>query len=345
MLRARNELIRRTFTGRSFLAGRCLSARIFMPFQRHVPGGFPRIQRFAASLLGCVNMAFALAVLTVSAPAVEPTSTAAETLNVMSFNIRWPMAEDTGARSWARRCPLVVRLIREHRPDVVGLQEAHPDHLRDLLNALADYAALPAADKGAANAILYRRACVRVVEAAQFKLVNPVGMPGDRHCTWARLTDSRDGASFFVYNVHFDNRTPAARTASARVLAAHIRDRSPADPVVVTGDFNADEDAAPMRYLLGRDPLQDDNGRATMTPIPLVDTFRARHDLREGIGTGHGFAGFPNGRRIDAILVSSDMQIVDAEIVRDHEDGVYASDHFPVTAKIILPAKAPAASR
>ena len=258
----------------------------------------------------------------------------------MSFNIRWPMAEDTDKRGWARRGPLVVRLIREHRPDVVGLQEAHPDYLRDLLKALSGYAVLHGGERRTANAILYRHERLRVVAAAQFDLVSPVGMPGDRHCTWARLTDTVDGASFYIYNVHFDNRTPESRAASARVLARQIQDRSPADPVIVTGDFNADESELPMRYLLGRDPLEDKEGRGTTIPLPLVDTFRARHDLREGIGTGHGFGGARNGRRIDAILVSLDVRVVDAAIVRDHENGVYASDHFPVTAKISLPTQA-----
>jgi endonuclease/exonuclease/phosphatase family metal-dependent hydrolase len=317
----------------------------FKPSSCPGPTGFPGKLRFAAAMTGCVTTAFALAALTVAGSAAEPAPTDPETLAVMSFNIRWPMAEDTDNRSWARRCPLVVRLIREHRPDVVGLQEAHPEHLRDLLNALTGYAARHGEAQRTSNAILYRRECVHVVEAAQFNLVNPVGMPGDRHCTWARLTSLADGASFYIYNVHFDDRTPASRTGSARVLAAQIRDRSHADPVIVTGDFNADEGNPPMRYLLGHTPLQDDDGCLTMTPLPLVDTFRVRHDLREGIGTGHGFGGARNGRRIDAILVSPGMRIVAAAIVRDHEDGVYASDHFPVTAEIVLQTKEPAAAR
>ena len=46
----------------------------------------------------------------------------AETLRVMTFNVRYPNPGD-GANAWPARRDLLVETIRARRPDVIGTQE------------------------------------------------------------------------------------------------------------------------------------------------------------------------------------------------------------------------------
>lgn len=53
--------------------------------------------------------------------ALAPVGAMAETLKVMTFNVRY--ASDEGAERWAARRPVMVELIRRAVPDVIGTQE------------------------------------------------------------------------------------------------------------------------------------------------------------------------------------------------------------------------------
>ncbi len=65
-----------------------------------------------------------------------------ETLRVMTFNILFRSARNP-AGSWSERRSEVLRIIRELQPDVVGIQEAMDDQLRDLRNGLPEYEIIP----------------------------------------------------------------------------------------------------------------------------------------------------------------------------------------------------------
>jgi endonuclease/exonuclease/phosphatase family metal-dependent hydrolase len=106
--------------------------------------------------------------------------------------------------------------------------------------------------------------------------------------------------------------------------------------VVVTGDFNAGEDNAATRVLLG--PLDPAAGGLR----PFVDTFRALHPGEKHVGTFTGFEfGRIDGPKIDFVLVPPGTEVLDAAIVRTSADGRYPSDHFPVTATVRLSSVTP----
>ena len=100
------------------------------------------------------------------------------------------------------------------------------------------------------------------------------------------------------------------------------------------------------RPMVGDGPRQvngDKLGLATRPALEekarLVDTFRALHrDIKE-FGTFHGFKGSRTGEKIDYILVSQGVKPLEAEIIYDHQGERYPSDHFPVMARVRLPAK------
>ena len=74
---------------------------------------------------------------------------------------------------------------------------------------------------------------------------------------------------------------------------------------------------------------------------PFIDTFRAVHRDEKEVGTFTAFAfGKTTGDKIDYVLVQPGTTVLDASIVRTGEGRHYPSDHFPVTARIQLPAGA-----
>ena len=45
-------------------------------------------------------------------------------IKVMSFNIRYYNTKDTGEKSWEARTAAFIPMIGEHKPTVIGMQEA-----------------------------------------------------------------------------------------------------------------------------------------------------------------------------------------------------------------------------
>jgi endonuclease/exonuclease/phosphatase family metal-dependent hydrolase len=264
------------------------------------------------------------------APAPQPAQAAP--LTVMSFNIRYGTAND-GDNHWLKRREQLFALLREQQADVVGLQEALHGQVDEILQAVPgyDYVGVGRSDgrrAGEYAAILYRKARLQPRRSDTFwfsDTPNAVkstswGNQIERICTWAYFED-REGAAFYVYNVHLDHQSQPSRERSAALLLERIRARDPKAPAVVTGDFNAGEDnpaAVAMRTL-------------------FVDSFRVRHPDATEAGTFSGFKfGQTSGDKIDFVFVEPGTEVLEAAIVRTSRDGRYPSDHFPVTARIRL---------
>lgn len=265
------------------------------------------------------------------APAPEPLE-----LSVMTFNIRYGTAND-GADAWPHRRAMVVDVIREHDPDVVGLQEALAFQLDELLDALPGYASVGVGRNdgraaGEYTAILYRPARFDLAESATFWLSDTPDVPGSkswgnaitRICTSARLVERDTGRALYIYNTHFDHISQPSRERSAELLLDRIAARAHPDPVLVTGDFNAGESNPAVRRMTSDDRT------------PLIDTFRAAHPDAPEAGTFNAFKGATDGDKIDYIFAEPATEVLAAQIVRTSAGGRYPSDHFPVTARLRL---------
>jgi endonuclease/exonuclease/phosphatase family metal-dependent hydrolase len=262
-------------------------------------------------------------------------------INAMTFNIRNGLAKD-GENHWNKRTALVIETIVNQSSDVIGVQEAFRFQLDELNNWLPLFAEVGIGRAGGINdeysAILYRtdRFMLDEKEFGTFWLSDTPAVPSMhwgnnylRICTWARLIEKSTGMAFYIYNTHLDHRSQISREKSVRLITSVIQTRSYQDPFVLMGDFNAGEDNAAIEYLL------DKNGTAS-SPIPMVDSYRVVHANEELVGTFNGFEGNVDGAKIDYIFVEPDVDIIDAEIVKTNTNGRYASDHFPVTARILL---------
>ncbi len=274
-------------------------------------------------------------------------------LRVMSFNIRYGTADD-GVNSWPNRSDLVVDVIDEHAPDVLALQEALRFQLDVLAAAFPGYGQVgvgrdDGATRGEYAAILYDRSRLRATEQGTFWLSDTPEHPGSmswgnrvtRICTWARFEHLATGAGFYVFNVHLDHESQPSRARSVELIAERLSARSTADPLVVLGDFNAGEDNPAFRYLTGNASASAESRAAPPSP-GLIDTFRRVRPEATSVGTFNAFTGDSSGAKIDAILVSPDWTILEADIIRARWDGRYPSDHFPVSATLTLWDRAPA---
>jgi endonuclease/exonuclease/phosphatase family metal-dependent hydrolase len=116
------------------------------------------------------------------------------------------------------------------------------------------------------------------------------------------------------------------------LLVERIGDRERPNPFVVTGDFNAGENNPAILFLKGKGKLKGKSKVESGNPVPMVDTFRRLHGDAAKVGTFNGFRGTDTGEKIDYILTSSAVKVLEAQSLHDNVEGRYPSDHFPVTA-------------
>lgn len=255
---------------------------------------------------------------------------AADSVRVMSFNIRFGLAKD-GNNSWPNRDRLVVDTINESYPDLLGVQEAMPFQIQFLKENLKDRSYVgssrDANPEGEQCGVFYRTSRFALLDQGQFwlsetpnkKFTKSWDSSLPRIATWVRLKDLKTSHQLLFLNTHFDHRGAEARFQAARVIREFIESQPQDLPVIVTGDFNCGWDSRPYRELLSSQRLTD----------TWLRQQKARPD-REG--TFNGFKGTDDGARIDWVLCSADFTVTDASIVKTSRDGQYPSDHFPVTA-------------
>ncbi|MBC7187295.1 MAG: endonuclease/exonuclease/phosphatase family protein [Calditrichaeota bacterium] len=270
-------------------------------------------------------------------------------LGLMTFNIRHGTADD-GPNSWPQRRHLVVQLLQQNGADVVGLQEALHFQLQEICQALPHYACVgvgrdDGAEAGEFAALLYRKDRLAVEESGTFWFSDTPEVPGSmswgnqipRICTWARLRHRRTCMAFSVFNVHLDHVSQRSRERSVQLLAERISMHSPTAPVFVLGDLNAGPHNPVVAFLKGSAKLATDEGGQVSNPFPLVDTYRAIHADTSAIGTYHAFTGDRSGAKIDYIFAAPGVNVKDAHIDHTSAHGRYPSDHFPVTARVVVP--------
>lgn len=262
------------------------------------------------------------------------TSRAADTLRVMTFNVRLPLASD-GPERWEARRDLFVKTIREQHPDVFGTQELYREQGDYVVAKLPDYAWFGMGRKGGEGdehmGVFYRTDEWQVLDSGNFWLSDTPGVPGSdtwgtpfpRMVTWARFERKADGRTFVLFDTHLPYREQddAAREKGAALILKRIA-RLPADePFVLTGDFNTTPDSKVHQVLTRH--LQD---------AWLVAPRRSGPEK-----TFHDFTG-NSDRRIDWILVRG-FHVEDVRTVTTHEGKLYPSDHFPVVADLQWPSR------
>lgn len=258
-------------------------------------------------------------------------------LTVMTYNLRY--ASDTPPNAWPARRPLVKACIESVRPDLIGTQEGVYRQLKDVATDLPDYAWIGTGRDGGSRgefmAVFYRRDRFEPLEYDHFWLSDTPDVIGSttwgntnrRMVTWVRFRDRQSGVEFFFWNTHLDHALQVAREKAAALIRERVNALKTALPVLLVGDFNAVAEANPAYDTL----VKDGGFRDTWT--------LAAERQNADYNTFNGF-GEPRraGLRIDWILLRGEAQVASSEIVIFGRDGQFPSDHFPVVARLQLPA-------
>jgi endonuclease/exonuclease/phosphatase family metal-dependent hydrolase len=239
--------------------------------------------------------------------------------------------------------------LTRYQPDVLGLQEALDFQIAEIQSMLPGYKVngmgKPGSGKVLHNAIFFNATRFVLSEQDIFWFSNTPDIPGSkgwgnimtRNCTWVRLTDKDSQQSFYFYNTHLDHLSPHSRKKSVILLMQRIHARSYPDAFVLTGDFNAREKSAPIKYLKGIIPLNIRYKGKVSNPDPLRDTFRARYPNLRNAATFHGYRRLFFRFKLDYTFVPSSIRVLDARIIQLCVKKCYPSDHFPLFTRIDVP--------
>ncbi len=247
---------------------------------------------------------------------------------------------------WEERLEVIRAGIRELDPDLVGLQEiidyngrTQADDIREGLGYEAAFGV--AHDHGGGvgfgNAVLSRWP----IQATRvFPL--PVGTSAERRSLlFAAIASPYGTIPFFVTHLNWMLHDGYAREQQVVAVAAHVKASAPIAglPPIVVGDFNAEPDAAEIRFMRG---LQSLERQSTY----FADCFGLA-----GEGPGYTFDARENPfaaptheppRRIDYVFVRGPDSRVRGEplsarvVMNQPRGGIYPTDHYGVLAEISI---------
>lgn len=276
--------------------------------------------------------------------ALEPVPVlSGSSVKVLTCNIRVALAEDDAAGfGWESRKKLCAEVIGRQRPDIVCMQEVLGIQNHDLKKALPDYFSFgfegPEMDKFAEgyhgiakNPIFFSLKRYELVSAGGYWLSETPLVAGSlswdtaraRNANWVRLRDKKTGRQIRVVNLHLDHKSQPAREKQVEIVL-NDSDQYLADlPQIFTGDFNASSENKVYEMVVSRG---------------WSDTFKAITSNVEA-ATVHEFLGEKDPKKdsrkkIDFIFTKGDFKVLESTIIKDHNHGVYPSDHYFVSATI-----------
>lgn len=247
-------------------------------------------------------------------------------IRVMTFNIRYD-TEGDGINAFAGRKEFIREFLLREKPDVIGFQEALP-HVRDFLrDALTGYTVLGAgrradySDEGVP--VAYRNDKFDLLSYETFWLSDTPDKPGSfytidqspcpRLTVMATLIDRESGKPFVFANTHLDHYGEFARVCGASLTIGKIVEKGL--PFLLTGDFNATPDSKAIQ---------------TIKNVKGVKELTA--GVPKSFATYHGYGKITKNCKIDYIF-SNGRAVKDSLVIHTDKraDGVYLSDHYPIS--------------
>jgi endonuclease/exonuclease/phosphatase family metal-dependent hydrolase len=175
---------------------------------------------------------------------------------VGSYNIRLKVSSDSvKGNVWGKRCQVMCDQLNFMSPDIFGTQEVLRVQLLDMLDRLDgyDYIGVGRDDGntgGEYAAIFYKTDRLRLLDYGNFWLNETPDRPGlgwdaacIRICTWGKFASqtATDDEAFYFFNLHMDHVGVVARREAAKLIVSKVREIAQGAPVIVTGDFNVDQ--------------------------------------------------------------------------------------------------------
>jgi endonuclease/exonuclease/phosphatase family metal-dependent hydrolase len=259
----------------------------------------------------------------------------AQQLTVGSYNIRYENGSDTEkGNGWKQRLPVITQLIRFHDFDLLGAQEVLHNQLGDLLSGLPEYEFIGVGRDDGKTAgeyapIFYKKDGFTLLKSGHFWLSEQSAYPNKgwdavlpRICTWGEFQDKKRNVRFWFFNLHMDHVGVTARKESSKLVLSKIREMCGDDPVILTGDFNTDQ--------------QHENYAILNNSGILYDSYEKTEIRYATNGTFNDFKpDYFTDSRIDHIFVSPSFQVkrygvlTDTYRLKTEDNEDVQSDNFP----------------
>lgn len=258
-----------------------------------------------------------------------------QNLKMMTYNIRLDVAFD-GENDWSHRKDFFTSQIQFYEPDIFGVQEATPNQVIDISNALLQYEKIgigrEGIGKGESSNIYYKKDRFMVKNEITFWLSetpNEISKGWDaacnRVCTFGLFEDIKTNKAFWVFNTHLDHIGEIARSKGIELILSKITQVNKANlPVFFMGDFNSQPEE--NRILELKKIMNDSREFCLEKPFGPIGTFN-NFQYNE-----------PVTKRIDYIFLSknSGYTIQKYAVLSDAKNLRFPSDHFPVLIEISI---------
>lgn len=291
------------------------------------------------SIYSCFTLTIAAIIFVSASVPMKPKQVP---IRVMTYNIRYAGATDSGPVNWNNRKAFVRSIMEYHQADIIGMQEVVHSQLLYFDSTLKGFAHVGVGrdngkEAGEYSPVFYNASLFEMLRDSTFWLSPTPSTPSKgwdaalpRVCTWVELKDRRNGKKFFVFNTHFDHVGVQAREESAKLILRQIARIAGTSPFILTGDFNSEEDSKAIRLI---------NGKDDPTQFHLLDAMNISRQLHHG--SYQTFCGFEvkkgiTGGHIDYIFVSPQWSVLSHATLTDFEGDYFPSDHFPVLSEMEL---------
>jgi len=295
------------------------------------------------------------------------TSLSAQLL-VGSYNIRLKLSDDSvNGNVWTKRCQVMCDQLNFMSPDIFGAQEVLHTQLLDMLARLDGYNYIGVArddgkTQGEYAAIFYKADRMRLLDHGDFWLSETPDKPGlgwdaacVRICTWGRFTrmNATDDEAFYFFNLHMDHVGVVARREAAKLIVKKINEIAHHQPVIVTGDFNVDQNDEIYRIFIDSGLLKDsyvesrlrfaENGTFNSFDTGLYTESRIDHIFVSPAVNVDSYGILTNSYWTHDAGATDSVKGHDApqEISFSHYTRRQPSDHYPVFVRLVLPVERP----
>lgn len=251
-------------------------------------------------------------------------------VRIMNYNVRCLSPLDLGEKNWFYRADLIIDSIGKEAPGIIGFQEVTTWQYDYLCETLTGFDSVITYRDEAFNSegcpIFYQTELYSLIDKGSFWLSEtPDVMSKDwgaahyRICSYVILKDNATAKEFVVFNTHLDHVSDEARINGIGVVLDKIAEFGGL-PAILMGDLNAEESTETYRsatefFLDAKYQTED-----TMTSCTYQNWGEAlERDC------------------IDYVMVSfSGFTVNSYKVVTDTYDGVYTSDHFPLSVSLTL---------
>ncbi len=260
----------------------------------------------------------------------------AQSINVITFNIRWDNPDD-GVHNWQHRKHNVTALLNFHDADIFGMQEVLHSQLEYVAENMPEYNWVGVGrddgeTKGEYSPIFYRADRFEQLDYNNFWLCENPDEPAlgwdaacIRICTWVKLKDKQTGKVFFVFNTHYDHKGINARIKSSQLIKHKMHTLADGLPVILMGDFNSEPHSVAYN-IINSDAYFELHNSYMLSETP--------HYGPESTWSGFVESGEPEGKPIDFIFVTPSIKVLKHATLSESFNGLFPSDHMPVYTKI-----------